>query len=413
MKHAEFSIPRLATTILACALLSGCASSRNGDLLGSFEDITAGYTKTGWKANQVRTMSVNGQLPFLDIGDAYYFKPHRGNLAAIGLSFEVQDFTNSTEKIQTFASGASVNDLVELRAKVLFVAEAAAAVVKAEAGIRSNTDTNAAAVEALRDEVKKANAGLNEASRTAIGALSQQNVMIFRWQAKDDSTFSFLAGEAARAKLRREMGRSGFVLVAGLRSRTLVLSQLDGNRLQAVDNRTFPLGCDSLLTDWWPTVYGSGIYVVSHLLEAQKLAYVSEASLAKAVELHAKYSRGMKLKDIDTVALDLAISSISSLANAGIVVPTETSNQFVSIGRSDCSACRHADTPHPAKCAVCKQQEELKKNRTGGAPHKHGDTENHVHAGESSVWTPIMAVTTRLRDLDELFNAVKPINAVK
>lgn len=370
-------------TLTASTLLTGCASSRNAELLGSFEDITAGYVKQGFKINQIRTMSVNGQLPFLDIGNIFYFKPQRGNLAAIGLSFETQDFTNSVEQIQTFASDASVDDLVELREKVILVAQAAGRVVAAEAALRGNTNTVEAVITELKDEVKDASEKLAEASKSAIHQINQKNMMIFRWQAKEDYKFSLFAGDVASAKLRKEMGRSGYVIVAGLRSRTLFLAQQDGRRLEDRDNETFKLGPAGVLTDFWPYGYGSGIYVVSHLLEAQKLAYVSEASLAKAIELHAKYSKGIKLKDIETVAMDLAISAISSLANAGVVGATSSDMVPVSIGGNGCSACR-----------------------AGGHAH-HGTQAHQAHEPNAGVWTPIMAVTARLRSIDDLYKKQK------
>lgn len=373
------SLLLLPIALVASALLTGCASSRNAELLGSFEDITAGYSKSGWKLNQVRTMSVNGQLPFLDIGNIFYFKPRRGNLAAIGLSFEQQDFTNSVEQIQTFASDATVDDLVELREKVIVVAQAAGRVVAAEAALRGNTNTTETVITELKTEVKEASEALAEASKAAVHQINQQNLTIFRWQAKEDKKFSLLAGDVASAKLRQEMGRSGYVIVAGLRSRTLFLAQQDGKQLEVRDKATFPLGAAGVLTDFWPWGYGSGIYVVSHLLEAQKLAYVSEASLSKALELHAKYSRGMKLKDIETVSMDLALSAISSLANAGIVAATSTHMAPVSIGGNGCSVCRSSGHFH------------------------HGAQAHPAHESEAGVWTPIMAVTTRLRSLDDLF----------
>lgn len=386
---------RLPAASVICALLAGCASSRNGELLQSFEDISAGYTRNGFKVNQIRTMSVNGQLPFVDIGALYYFKPARGNLAAIGLTLDDstgKPFTNSYELVQNYDSTADMKTLTKIRSVVLDVARKAAQVVIAE-GIASEAAKAAADARAEKKQAEKDKKGaveaatkLADAERTeskaqkelqteraalltsssdALKLIKDKNVAVFRWQLDSKKDFKLVAGDVASAKLHKELGRSGFVIVAGMRSRTLFLNSKDGSKLEAGVEKYFNTG--NFLIDWCPWIYSPGMFVVTHLREAQHIAYVSEQSLSNAIELHATYTKGMKLKDIDKVSLDLAISSISSLANAGLVQSTGNERRPVIIGGPP-------NQSHGAGCECCAAQ-----------------------------WTPIMAVTTRLQDLDELF----------
>lgn len=362
----------LLLTITAGAILVGCASSRNGELLRSFEDISAGFTKNGFKLSQVRTMSINGQLPFVDIGALYYYKPVRGNLAAVGLHLDGDStnlFRNSHELIQCYESDATTKDLTDLRDQVLVIARLAGEMAAAEAEHRdaSRATNRVELLPKAEQAARTARTKLQTGVEDAIKQLKQKNVVIFRWQADSKADLKLVGGDVASAKFRREMGRSGYVIIGGMRSRTLFLSEADGKRLEARDNATFPLGFDTLLTDWWPTVYGSGIYVVTHLLEAGQIAYVSEESLLRALDIHAQYSKGTQLKDIDKVSLDLAISSVSSLANAGVIACTGTHRHQIEIGGPP-----SAGIADPGSC--CGRD-----------------------------WTPIMGVTTRLRDFDELF----------
>lgn len=387
-------LPLLAASA-ACALLTGCASSRNAELLQSFEDISAGYTRNGFKVNQIRTMSVNGQLPFVDIGALYYFKPARGNLAAIGLTLDdptPTPFTNSYELVQKYDSTADMKTLTKIRSAVLEVAAQAAKVVVAE-GVASEAAKAAADARAEKAKADKDNKGADVAatkladteraesaaqkalqtertalltsSSNALKLIKDKNVAVFRWQLDSKKDFKLVAGDVASAKLHRELGRSGFVIVAGMRSRTLFLNGKDGKALEASVERHFNTG--NFLIDWCPWIYSPGMFVVTHLREAQHIAYVSEQSLSSAIELHATYTKGMKLKDIDKISLDLAISSISSLANAGLVQSTGNERRPVVIGGPP-------NQSHGAGCECCAPQ-----------------------------WTPIMAVTTKLQDLDELF----------
>lgn len=507
--------PRTRLLLLALAgtlALTACKSARNGELLSSFEDISAGHVAVGLKMHQVRTMSINGQMPFTDIGSLYYYKPDRGNLAAIGMTFAnytsdpvglasnfvnqanalsdsafklaqsltntpavstnatagctnapaktncppvgaQMDITNKTlvansatnlaslatnlassaallttsatklsaaaenfplhgsyEVIQSYESkcceqckGRQCNLalVTSLRAKLVEMAAAAGELVSArleqgtnapqKSGGGENADkvpakpesasTNAAANAAsnstttkdataaqptagpAKSAVQVAREKLNQKTADALKKMDRANVMIFRWQADRRKDISGNIGDPVSAKFRSELGRSGFVIVTGLRSRTLYLNEAGGRGLQTQVNRRLPVGADTFLTDWWFSVYGAGFHVVSHLWEADTIAYLSEESLMRALEIHAEVNpKEMDAKSIDKLKLDLAFSSIASVANAGVIQCTSVTKKPVIIG---------------------------------GLPGS--------NSGTNGTWTPIMAVTTRLRDLDELW----------
>lgn len=393
--------------------LTACRSSRNGELLSSFEDVSAGHVAIGLKLNQVRTMSLNGQMPFTDIGSLYYYKPGRGNLAAVGMTLDTninpEAFTNAHEVIQNYAcSGAGTLALVkELRNKLLAVSIAAGELARLQVEKHGNNNssgsdsapskdskqnsaepagkTPAATVSAttpapsnpstsqsdLDTQIRVARTNLDTAVTNAVNALSHSNLMIFRWQADKAKSGSAAVGDAFGTNLRSELGRSGFVVVGGMRSRTLYLGEKSGRLLEREDNKRLPMGWDLVLSDWWPSVYAAGYHVVTHLWEAETIAYLSEESLLRALSAHASFEpKNINVEKIDHIAFDLAMSSISTVANAAVIQSTGVFRNPVVIGG-------------------------LPRERGGG-------------------WTPIMAVTTRLRDLDELFKkpfeAKSPIN---
>ena len=124
-------IQSMVVTLIVTAVLSGC--SRNRELLKSFEDVSSGHTRQGqFKIAQNRAMSINGQMPFTDIGSAFYYRPGRGNLASVGVLWNDdpgESYRESYELVQTYAPTAKKEKIQELRDTVLKLTGAVADVV--------------------------------------------------------------------------------------------------------------------------------------------------------------------------------------------------------------------------------------------------------------------------------------------
>ena len=413
--------------IVAIAL-SGCRSFyRNDELLRSFEDISAGHAPSGFfKVAQHRTMSINGQLPFLDIGPTYFYRPQRGNLASVGLLWDEEDLglkesngnapdsnnnndyskVASYQQIQTYGhekeSGNAASAVLLVRSNLLALAQESAFAVNLSASIetakaerqtlleevkmldpeagdqtaadRSRLNTRISELSSSIDEQTKELGNVNERVATARGAveetLRKENLFVFRWKADKNKLGSISLTGRAYSKYKNELGRSGFVIMAGMRSRKLHLSQRDAMILRRAAHRNH-------LVEWYPLRplepilpfhHAKSIHIVTHLVETKSEAYISEQSLVDAAKLSVETKSETKrtLTTEQTLALEAATEVLEQLANSGIIGTPEVSRFPVAWPWIHYKRYKDEERPEPG-------------------------------------WIPVMAVTSRVVDLDDVF----------
>lgn len=505
-------IQYLVAFLIIAALSAGC--SRNRELLKSFEDVSSGHTRQGqFKISQYRAMSINGQMPFTDIGSAFYYRPGRGNLASVGVLWNDDPDTSyreSYELVQTYTPSAQKEKIQELRDTVLNLTGAVADVVvqihiletaetklkeaqealnKAEKKVEKEEKLRQSAESALREhqlkmtiaerekallkeeliqleqsvqsqrdslnllvdteekaasqkeldqfvkELGKLEDSLatfeedNEAlkkrldafeetvtaasnvvdaagelksaalaqfdahkkvyddalenlttaqsesqkhEQNAVRLVKEENLFVFRWNADKSTLGSLKITENLFGNYEKNLGRSGFVIMSGMRSRKLFLSEDDAAKLERNTHAKHYTEYKPLRHLQWllPYHHGNSLHIVTHIVETHNEAYVSEQSLKKAsdVKIDGNAISGSTLKAdvLSKATLQAARSALENLANVGTIAAPKVSRRPVL-------------WPWTSPDSL----------------------EDYTAYNEA--WIPVMAVTTRLSDLDDIF----------
>lgn len=378
---------RVLSIILTPLVLAGCATDKG--MLKSFENISSDYTNEGfWKIKQRRTMSINGQLPFANVGDVFHYTPVRGNLSAIGLDWATN---KSYELVQTYTNTSTLPEILKIRDKITAVSTEAASLIvagneledaseteaKAKAKLDSSKaeekdaaksayDTATVLKEQKQKAVDAAEKKLKQTTADVTGLIATNNLFVFRWNVMEKGNLKATLTDGAAARMEKEIGGSGFVILAGMRSRTLHVTKADMTNLLSTAKNNHKLGWR--LVDWLPGFHGSRIHAVTHLIETQHEAYISEQSLKRAIALTVDASKLKGTGLAKKAALEVAINSLESLANAGVISRPTTHKREVNFGQAGAACECHA---------------------------------------EDKPWIPLMAVTTRVSDLGNLFETKK------
>jgi len=434
-------IQSMVVTLIVTAVLSGGA--RNRELLKSFEDVSSGHTRQGqFKIAQNRAMSINGQMPFTDIGSAFYYRPGRGNLASVGVLWNDdpgESYRESYELVQTYAPTAKKEKIQELRDTVLKLTGAVADVVvqvqvleaakskldeaqkevdkaneqlekeketfqdseraasdlklkiavserqqaklteqlvqkeqtwqslkealnavtdasekqdsqkqvdgyakelaelerlvsdskedqsdlmarlasvektasaaenvvkvadKLREAAQSQLDSQQAFFDQAQADLKTAQSESQSLEENAVNLVKDENLFVFRWNADKTTLGSLKLTENMFGNYEKNLGKSGFVIMSGMRSRKLFLSEDDAAKLEQNTHDKHYTEYKPLRHFQWllPYHHGNSLHIVTHIVETNNEAYVSEQSLKKAADVK------LDLKKLADGGLDL------------------------------------------------------------------------------------------------------------
>jgi len=162
-------------------------------------------------------------------------------------------------------------------------------------------------------------AQLRKAESQAIDGARKKNLIVTRWQATDESGGNFSFGKIFGAADSHKSAASGLLVLAHLRTATLVLGDdfLIHRTLQQNNQLT---GIDTLFDD---------AYLVTHSLAAKHRAYTEQIDLEKVLTIGLKLEAAqigkilsgdiLELIEAQTVDLQRRLSSIIRAANQGVV----------------------------------------------------------------------------------------------
>jgi hypothetical protein len=170
----------------------------------------------------------------------------------------------------------------------------------------------------------------------------------------------------------KNLGRSGFVIMSGMRSRKLFLSEDDAAKLEKNTHDKHYTEYKPLRHLQWllPYHHGNSLHIVTHIVETNNEAYVSEQTLKKAadvkVDLKKVVDGGLDVEVLTEATLQAARSALENMANVGTIAAPKISRKPV--------------------LWPWTSPESLEE-----------------YTAYSEAWIPVMAVTTRLSDLDDIF----------
>src|SRR5690349_15717928 len=210
------------TVALWCA---GCAN-HNRAIIRSFEDITSGKHKEGWRFSQVHAASVTGLLPFESVGESYFFSDKRGVLTGVGIS-DVQEnnargeSTITYKLVREYASEATVADLISARDGIADSTAWSIKALRAQRAYWLALTNQSALADELKKEYESAEKKADAAWKQVQTAIGKKNVLLFRWDASSSRSGLLKAASFFSLGGTKDTAQQGYGLVAGLRTSTL------------------------------------------------------------------------------------------------------------------------------------------------------------------------------------------------
>lgn len=320
--------------LAACVLtlvLTGCSSSNNRAIIRSFENITSGKHHEGGAFAQTHAASVNGLLPFEEVGETYFFTGRRSVLTAIGVSAVTNaarhcpcDPETITYKvIREYPSDATLADLTAIRSNITALsasyiqalrAKSAQTEARTAARDAEAADRASALATSERAGVLYSNAQARAEAQLVgvIDAISKRNVLLFQWDTETQNSFGAKLGDLFSTKRTASRGQHGFGLAAGLKTSHLHIGE-DLIRQLAED-----------VGYYTPALRGK-IVLPTFTVAASNLLYFSQTDLTKEIEAHleASYSELQSgaafVKSIDKLELDYLSKQFQKLSNIGVI----------------------------------------------------------------------------------------------
>jgi hypothetical protein len=206
----------------------------------------------------------------------------------------------------------------------------------------------------------------------AVNLVKEENLFVFRWNADKSKLGSLKLTENMFGNYEKNLGRSGFVIMSGMRSRKLFLSEDDAAKLEKNTHDKHYTEYKPLRHLQWllPYHHGNSLHIVTHIVETNNEAYVSEQTLKKAadvkVDLKKVVDGGLDVEVLTEATLQAARSALENMANVGTIAAPKISRKPV--------------------LWPWTSPESLEE-----------------YTAYSEAWIPVMAVTTRLSDLDDIF----------
>jgi len=329
----KISYPNILAPVLL-AVSAGCVS-HNREILSSFVDITSAKYKEGGSLAQYQAASVNGLLPFEDVGETYFFAGKRGMLTAIGISavtnyhpysYEVESFntngpyTLTYKRIREYASPATLVDLQQIRSNILNFSTAYVDMLARKAALLdAQRGSNLTASSKLQPAYLTASSNAQAQLNLVLNQLSRTNLIMFQWDASDNRSALLKVGDIFGASHSHRKGLRGFALVAGLRTTTLHV----GTDLVCEITRD--------MQEYSPMV-AHKIVVPTFAISAAHLLYFAQEDLENEVQakLKASYSQlangTQLLKSLDNIEATYLAQQLKTLCNTGAIEgPTSAS----------------------------------------------------------------------------------------